>query len=484
MKILSKIFTIVLAVLIFLSVAFATVAFRLPQKETYQKAKNSVSLSAKLNELLSGDSLEKINYDKTLTFLIFDIVTNQLVTQSRIDDLIDKNFDLLIDWFNGSASSWSIYIPVEDINKELEKSLNGELLEFLEKNRSKIRVCSASREKSLSNNGIVQGETFCVPLAVRDGQITFTTFLGESSNNLLANIYADSVFENIDGKIQVDQIEGFSQLNQDLSGIQIIIRFVQRSIWPIILIVIVLVVLDLLWVYFRKDKILSEIRNLLFLSGLFGLTGMTLIIAFFGMSEYLSWRVQALILTEFATTDLVQLLSSWLYQVILELVLPLYWYFAGFLMFSIVILVIQRLGLFETVVQKNNRIKRRQSFAGQTLDSNFQTALKKENMLRSFGGNPLLHQYDQDKKEKELQMKLDKIKKLTKDDDSAKVQELLKDDFKKPIKRRSSFGNQSDQNSPIRQVPPILADTNSKKLAKPLLVDSPRNSRRIKRFLI
>ncbi|NJS42330.1 hypothetical protein HC766_09545 [Candidatus Gracilibacteria bacterium] len=90
MKILSKIFTIVLAVLIFLSVAFATVAFRLPQKETYQKAKNSVSLSAKLNELLSGDSLEKINYDKTLTFLIFDIVTNQLVTQSRIDDGLIK----------------------------------------------------------------------------------------------------------------------------------------------------------------------------------------------------------------------------------------------------------------------------------------------------------------------------------------------------------------------------------------------------------
>ncbi|NJS41598.1 hypothetical protein HC766_04610 [Candidatus Gracilibacteria bacterium] len=105
-------------------------------------------------------------------------------------------------------------------------------------------------------------------------------------------------------------------------------------------------------VFSQRLKSFLKFRNLLFLSGLFGLTGMTLVIAFFGMSEYLSWRVQALILTEFATTDLVQLLSSWLYQVILELVLPLYWYFAGFLMFSIVILVIQRLGLFETVVQK------------------------------------------------------------------------------------------------------------------------------------
>jgi len=384
MKILARLYTIVLAIIIVVGVAFATVSLRLDQKVVYTRAQNSVSLIPKLNELVSGGSIEDVDYDKVLTFLIFDITTNQLASQDWIEEILGTNLDLYLDWMGGDRDSWQAYIPTGEINAELEKSLNGELIEFLDENRSQVRVCSATREKELSQNGISDGDTFCIPLSVRDGEVTFTTFLDVEDGDLLGQIYADSIFDNQDGVFEAERLTGLSQWEQRLSPIKIIGRFFQRSVLPLFLIIVVLTLLDLLWVYFRRESIISELRNVLFLSGILGLIGMSVLVMFFGMSDYLAANVQSSILTEFATVEVVELISSWLYQIILELVLPLYWYFTALVLVSIIMLAVQKFRLFESVAQKNDRIERRQSFAGQTLDSSFHGELKKENVLRSF----------------------------------------------------------------------------------------------------
>ncbi len=400
MVILRKIFSIFVAIILSVSLSIGVLSFRASNTDTYKKSLEGTSFYSKADELVSGSSLDDVDYDKVLTFLIFDRVTESLVTKNWVEKQTDKNLKLYESWVSGESDELSFFIPYDELNSTVSQNINQDLLTFVEKNRSSVRVCNSARETAVQKTGYLKEDKFCVPISVRDGQKTFSNFvLGSSQEPILKKLYPDTIYKNTSGVFEAGELSGTANIADKLDSYRNLSLFFRENIILISIILLILVVLNFAIVYLQKKSLLVELEKQLLIISIFNLVaiGVSLLIIAFG--GFIQEFVSSNIAQPFATDAVVSLFSTSIFQIILSLVFPLIFINLAILFIGLGVTITRRVGLFDSIKVKNQKLHKKinHGLAPSTLDGSFKSALKKENLLRSFGGNPLLHEYDKEK---------------------------------------------------------------------------------------
>lgn len=190
MKYLRLIIFNILVWLVPFIIVFYSITYQSGQVSTYQKPFASSNIHKSVEDGINISEGNLSSSRDVATDLMIGTITNNLATKTWINNLAERNFELLTDWWNDDISELYFYFPGEEVAQVAVDGISSEVNDLSTQNL--ITVCSDADIERITREGFDESSPFCLPEDVINGQVAFTEYFEYDTNTVYDSLFSDS----------------------------------------------------------------------------------------------------------------------------------------------------------------------------------------------------------------------------------------------------------------------------------------------------
>lgn len=312
-----------------LIIVFYSLAWNVSNPEVYLGAFRNQDFYNQMSEL-SRENADWSDFqaeEGVTGFLLATIMKD--FTPEQWQDLVEGNVVAFTEWLSGE-SDLVLYIPTDDLEKNLSENLNQNVQDLVNENSVNIPECSVEQtEEILRQGGFDPEDEFCLPAEVKSGQESLSDFLGTSSNQVLENLLQNNYLSLQRNRYSLENINTPEQVQSFLNGPLNFVRdglLVARSWTPVVLVAsLAMLVAYVVLAWLSKKEVWRELGKFFRSVGISLLITSAVLILFLGGTYFLNATLLSLISPIFSLGEISSLMLWTVLNIAFNLVAPAIW---------------------------------------------------------------------------------------------------------------------------------------------------------------
>jgi hypothetical protein len=294
-----------------------------------------------------------------------------LATPEWLENIVNTNIDNFVEWVLGDAGTWEVFIPTQDVQENVARTVDNEVEQILDDSSSQIQPCDSERSQNIRRNGLSFDEGFCLPPSVISGEETLTEFMGINDEELSESFFSSFLAQNpfTSENLSVDQVFPDSELVGFFDGVRSAYQWLSENLWIIWLVFFGFIAGHLMIAKASDKTFLGQTQRILLLTGTNTLILSLVIILFVAGGNYISSSLVRFLLPGLVINQIQNMILLRVVLVVAGLMQLAIITSIVFIVARVALSVLKNMGIIGNVKEKNKRL------------TNTQTNLKKNPTL-------------------------------------------------------------------------------------------------------